>query len=292
MTYSGGKSMDDKLICFTEDEILKPREIIIELMDLMAQKAYTDYSGGNMALRIRDKIYITQRHSAEKFRWKLRPDDIIMTDNSGNVLEGRKEKITREGTLHFSILQKFSDLNCTLHGNTFYSPLLIAAGLKIGAATEVAEYYNIKEIPSTPEEVEMLSDEETNIVLNYFEELKKKNQALAVVFPRHGIIVAGKDHNEAFSLLDAIEITSKFILFRELLKTGTIVNDILKKAGDSVKRNSGSRVGSIRTSVVTVEDIEEANNASLKEITLSSKCIITSLAETRANELGVKIKRQ
>ena len=284
--------MDDNLICFTEDEIIKPREVIIELMDLMAQKAYTDYSGGNMALRVRDKIYITQRHSAEKFRWKLRPDDIIMTDNNGNVLEGKKEKITREGALHFSILQKFPELNCTLHGNTFYSPLLLSAGIKVGAATEVAEYYNIKEIPATPEEVEMLSDEEVNIVLNYFEELKQGKQALAVIFPRHGIIVAAKDHNEAFSLIDAIEINSKFILFRELLKTGLIVNDVLKKAGDSVNRNSGSRVESIRTNVVTVEDIEEAHNNSIKEITISAKCIVTSLAENRANELGVKIIRK
>jgi len=284
--------MDDNLICFTEDEIIKPREVIIELMDLMAQKAYTDYSGGNMALRVRDKIYITQRHSAEKYRWKLRPDDIIMTDNNGNVLEGKKEKITREGALHFSILQKFPELNCTLHGNTFYSPLLLSAGIKVGAATEVAEYYNIKEIPATPEEVEMLSDEEVNIVLNYFEELKQGKQALAVIFPRHGIIVAAKDHNEAFSLIDAIEINSKFILFRELLKTGLIVNDVLKKAGDSVNRNSGSRVESIRTNVVTVEDIEEAHNNSIKEITISAKCIVTSLAENRANELGVKIIRK
>ncbi len=284
--------MDDNLICFTEDEIIKPREVIIELMDLMAQKAYTDYSGGNMALRVRDKIYITQRHSAEKFRWKLRPDDIIMTDNNGNVLEGKKEKITREGALHFSILQKFPELNCTLHGNTFYSPLLLSAGIKVGAATEVAEYYNIKEIPATPEEVEMLSDEEVNIVLNYFEELKQGNQALAVIFPRHGIIVAAKDHNEAFSLIDAIEINSKFILFKELLKTGLIVNDVLKKAGDSVNRNSGSRVESIRTNVVTVEDIEEAHNTSINEITISAKCIVTALAENRANELGVKIIRK
>ena len=284
--------MDDKLICFTEDEIVKPREVIIELMDLMAKKAYTDYSGGNMALRVIDKIYITQRHSAEKYRWKLRPDDIIMTDNNGNVLEGKKEKITREGTLHFSILQKFPELNCTLHGNTFYSPLLVSAGIKIVAATEVAEYYNIEEIPSTPEEVEMLSDEETNIVLNYFEELKKRNQALAVIFPLHGIIVAAKDHNEAFSLIDAIEINSKFILFKELLKTGLIVNDILKKAGDGVNRNSGSRVESIRTNVVTVEDIEEVNNTSFKEITISDKCIVTSLAESKANELGIRIIRK
>ena len=284
--------MDDKLICFTEDEIVKPREVIIELMDLMAKKAYTDYSGGNMALRVIDKIYITQRHSAEKYRWKLRPDDIIMTDNNGNVLEGKKEKITREGTLHFSILQKFPELNCTLHGNTFYSPLLVSAGIKIVAATEVAEYYNIEEIPSTPEEVEMLSDEETNIVLNYFEELKKRNQALAVIFPLHGIIVAAKDHNEAFSLIDAIEINSKFILFGELLKTGLIVNNILKKAGNSINYNSGSGIDSIRTNVVTVEDIEKAHKTSSKEITMSTKCIITSLAESRANELGVKIKRQ
>lgn len=283
---------EDKLICFTEDELLKPREIIIEIMSLMAEKGLTDFSGGNMALRVMDKIYITQRQSAEKMRWKIRPDDIIVTGLNREVLEGREERISREGDLHFSILEKFPEINCTLHGNSFYTPLLVSSGIKVTSATEVANYYKIKEIPSTPEEVEMLSEEEKNIVLSCFEDLKRKGEALVVTFPFHGLMVAAKDHNEAFSLIDAVEINSKFILFRELLKTGVLVNNILKKTSDSVNHNSGSRVESIRTDVVTVADIEEVHNTSSKEITISNNCIVTSLAESRANELGVRIIRK
>ena len=61
---------EQKLVCFTKDELLKPREIIIEITNLMIERGLTDYSGGNMALKVGQKIYITQTESAEKFRWK------------------------------------------------------------------------------------------------------------------------------------------------------------------------------------------------------------------------------
>ena len=295
---------EDKLICFTKDELLKPREIIIEIMSLMAEKGLTDFSGGNMALRVMDKIYITQRQSAEKMRWKIRPDDIIVTGLNREVLEGREERISREGDLHFSILEKFPEINCTLHGNSFYTPLLVASGIKVTSATEVADYYKIKEIPSTPEEVEMLSEEEKNIVLSCFEELKRKGEALVITFPLHGLMVAAKDHNEAFSLIDAVEINSKFILFRELLKTSVLVNNILGKVnGDLDGRGlSASMTGtatdkkpeSLKNSakILTSEDIIEfSRKSSGKEMSVSSSCTITSMAESKARELGIKISK-
>ena len=91
---------DDKLICFTEDVLLKPREIIIELMEHMINRGLTDFSGGNMALRVGEKIYSTQTHSADKYRWKLRPDNIIVTDINKKILEGREEQFSREADLH------------------------------------------------------------------------------------------------------------------------------------------------------------------------------------------------
>ena len=51
---------EEKLVCFTKDELLKPREIIMELTNLMIERGLTDYSGGNMALKVGNKIYITQ----------------------------------------------------------------------------------------------------------------------------------------------------------------------------------------------------------------------------------------
>ena len=78
--------MDDKIVCFPEDEITKPREIIMDIMQHVIDRGLTDYSGGNMALRVGQRIYSTQTHSADKYRWKLRPDDIIVTDINKKIL--------------------------------------------------------------------------------------------------------------------------------------------------------------------------------------------------------------
>ncbi len=293
---------EDKLSCFSKDELLKPREIIIEITNLMIERGLTDYSGGNMALQVGEKIYITQTESAEKFRWKIKPDDIIVTDLNRNILEGRKERLTREAELHFSILENFPDINCTIHGNSFYTPLLNSAGVKVVNATEVASYYNIKEIPATPEEVEMLSKEETELVISYFKDLRSRNEALVTIFPYHGLIMAAKDHNEAFSLYDAVEINSKFILYKELLKTSFLVNKIFGKVNGDLKNKDlstpspGGRQESITageentSKVLTSEDIIQLRKKlGSKEIIIDNTCTVTSIAESKAHELGINI---
>lgn len=221
--------MSEQNYCFTESEIVRPREAIIELMDMMIRYNLTDFSGGNVALKVTDKIYITQRHSADQYRWQLKPDQIIVTDLNGNVVEGSTDKISREGDLHFGILKRFPEYNCTLHGNSFYSPLVVSAGIPVTGITEVAQYYNIKNIPVTPEDVPNLSEEENRTVWKYFDELKKRGEAPVVIMPYHGIIVAGKDANEAFSLFHAVETNSKFILFQNLLKSSIAVNAVFSK---------------------------------------------------------------
>ncbi len=67
--------------------ILKPREIIIEIMGHMIETGLTDFSGGNMALRVGERVYSTPTHSADKYRWRLKPDDIIVTDINRNIFE-------------------------------------------------------------------------------------------------------------------------------------------------------------------------------------------------------------
>ena len=226
--------MAENTFCFTESEIVRPREAIIELMDMMIKHNLTDFSGGNVALKVADKIYITQRHSADQYRWQLKPDQIIVTDLEGNAIEGSTDKISREGDLHFGILKRFPEYTCTLHGNSFYSPLIVSTGIPVTGVTEVAQYYNIKNIPVTPVDVPNLSDDENRIVWKYFEELKKRGEPPVVIMPFHGIIVAGKDANEAFSLFHAVETNSKFILFQNLLKTSAVISSIFSKISNNL----------------------------------------------------------
>ncbi|HEX7560679.1 MAG TPA: class II aldolase/adducin family protein [Candidatus Humimicrobiaceae bacterium] len=317
--------MEDKMVCFPEDEITKPREIIMDIMQHVIDRGLTDYSGGNMALRVGQRIYSTQTHSADKYRWKLRPDNIIVTDINKNILEGRVEKLSRELDLHIGILQRFPEINCTLHGNTFYSPLLVAAGVNPAGSTEVSDYYKINQIPVVPEGVEPLSDEENNIIFSYMAELKKKGEALVVIMPVHGIIVAAPNHDEAFALLEAVENNSKFVLFRELLKTSVVVSKVFSRlgeqpaqsaavpAGQPIVKNPASDVKTMQlqqsqtlvsgsqpeavqildasVKILTAEDIIDiAKNAPVKILRINHPCKVTDFAETKAAELGIKIE--
>jgi ribulose-5-phosphate 4-epimerase/fuculose-1-phosphate aldolase len=305
--------MEEKLVCFPEEEILKPREIIMEIMQHTIDRGLTDYSGGNMALRVGPKIYSTQTHSADKYRWRLRPDNIVVTDINKNILEGRQEKLSREFDLHIGILQRFPEINCTLHGNTFYSPLIISSGLKPSGITEVADYYKIKDIPIVPLGVEPLSEEENNIIFNFMADLKKKDEALVVIMPVHGVIVAAKNHDEAFSLLEAVENNSKFLLFRTLLSSAGLVQGIFEKMGRNMVINDAGKNTGIpaqdknrslsedesvyilepSVKILTAEDLLEiTGKTTARTIRVDHNCTITDFAEMKAAEAGVRIIRK
>jgi len=318
--------MDEKLVCFPEEEVIKPREIIMDIMQHVIDRGLTDYSGGNMALRVGQRIYSTQTHSADKYRWKLRPDNIVVTDINKNILEGREEKLSRELDLYIGILQRFPEINCTLHGNTFYSPLLVAAGVNPAGATEVADYYKISQIPVVPKGIVPLSDEENNIIFSYMSELKKKGEALVVIMPVHGIIVAAPNHDEAFALLEAVENNSKFVLFRELLKTSVVVSKVFERlseqptpfaaaaaSGQAMTQKSGAAdiksslqaaqtpvLGiqpeavytlDVSVKILTAEDIIDiTKNTPAKIFKINHPCKVTDFAETKAAELDIKIE--
>ena len=178
-------------------KLIKPREIIIEIMDYMVRSGLTDYTGGNMALRIGKRIYNTQTRASIEYRWKLHPDDIIVTDIDKNIIEGRKNKLSSEADLHHGILKRFPDINCTLHGNTHYSPLIVSAGLKVEVIRTAAKELNIKKIAVVPKEYPMYSKEEKEYIYNSFNEMRKRGEALAVIMHDHGTLVAAKDHNLA-----------------------------------------------------------------------------------------------
>ena len=59
---------------------IKPKEFIIEIMDYMIRAGLTDYTGGNMALRVGEKIYSTPSGASVYKRWKMDLQDIIVTD--------------------------------------------------------------------------------------------------------------------------------------------------------------------------------------------------------------------
>lgn len=289
---------EEKLVCFTRDELLKPREIILEIMEFMVKAGLTDYTGGNMALRVGQKIYSTQTRASIDFRWRIHPDDIIVTDVEQNVLEGKKEKLSSEADLHHGILKRFPEINCTLHGNTHYSPLIVSGGLKAEGVTLVAKEFGIGDIAVVPKEYPMFSEEEKNYIYDAFAKMKRKGEALVVIMPDHGTLVAAENHNKAFVLFNALEANSKYIYDKEVLRTGRLVSSVFERIGLNTKESGsanpadGYKDGK-ENNILTAQDIEDlSKRSSSKQVIIKKGSILTSMAETRARELGIELVKE
>ncbi len=289
---------EEKLVCFTRDELLKPREIILEIMEYMVKAGLTDYTGGNMALRIGDKIYSTQTKASIEYRWKLHPDDIIVTDVEQNILEGRKEKLSSEADLHHGILKRFPEINCTLHGNTHYSPLIVSGGLKAEPVILAAKEFGIGDIAVVPKEYPMFSEEEKNYIYDTFAKMKTKSEAMVVIMHDHGTIVAAENHNKAFVLFNALEANSKYIYDKEVLRTGRLVSSVFEKIELNSKESRLANPGDgykdgKENNILTAQDIEDlSKSSSSKKVIIKKGSILTSMAETRARELGIELVRE
>lgn len=296
-------SDDENIICMPEDEVLRPREIIMEMMADMIKSGYTDYSGGNMALRVGQRIYSTQTHSADKYRWRLKPDDIICTDINGNFLEGMPRRISREANLHYMILREFPDIKCSLHGNAFWSPLLVSSNIKPQPITLTAFDHKMNHIPVVPETVEPMTKEEFDFIITEFRKLKGKGEALVVIMPYHGILVAAENHNEAFSLVDTLEQNSRFLVERAKLRASCChIMEFERKYGKSFEDNpllefnknkqENVEVHNFSGKLLSVGDVEDMVSAGNKIICVGDDCIVTSTAEERARLLGISIKNK
>jgi len=251
-----------------------------------------------MALRVGDKIYSTQTKASIDYRWKLHPDDIIVTDVEKNVLEGKKEKLSSEADLHHGILKRFPEINCTLHGNTHYSPLIVSGGLKVEAVMLAAKEFGIEEIAVVPGQYPMFSEEEKNYIYDAFTRMARKEKALVAIMPDHGTLVAAENHNKAFVLFNAVEANSKYIYDKEVLRTGKIVNSVFEKIElDTKEAGPASPADNYRNgkenNILTTQDIEDlSKRSSSKQVIIKKGSILTAMAETRARELGIELVKE
>jgi ribulose-5-phosphate 4-epimerase/fuculose-1-phosphate aldolase len=205
--------------------------------------------------------------------------------------------LSSEADLHHGILKRFPKINCTLHGNTHYSPLIVSQGIEPVGVIVSAEEFKIKKSAVVPKEYPMFSEQEKEFVYKAFSEMDARGEALTVIMHDHGSFVAAEDHNKAFVLFNALEANSKYIYDRELLKTSKLVSSIFSKisgTGMPYTQNDSEVLNpDLKDKIITANDIEYLyrQNPS-KKVIIGSNCILTSMAESLAKELGIVFIRE
>ena len=192
---------------------------IAETGKLVFQRHLTDAAGGNISMRVGESICITPRYSGSKRHWQLQPNQVLVSDLSGNKLEGDGD-ISREAKVHYRLYQEFPDAQAVLHSHARNVMVFVASGQPIEPVLEATLKFGT--IPVTKNFAPAHSDKLADAIV---EALRDKEEAIAkyataVMAPWHGLFVVGKDLDAAFDLTERIDTNAYCILMSRLLPEG------------------------------------------------------------------------
>jgi len=198
-----------------DDLLSQTRAKIAETGKLVFQRHLTDAAGGNISVRVGDLVCITPRYSGSKRHWQLEPNQVLVSDLSGNKLDGDGD-ISRESKVHYRLYQEFPDALAVLHSHARNVMPFVAAGQPIEPVLEATLKFGT--IPVTgyaPAHSENLADEIVGMIRGKEEAIRK--YATAVIAPWHGLFVVAKDLDAAFDLTERIDTNAYCILMARLL---------------------------------------------------------------------------
>lgn len=201
----------------SRDSLSNPRQRIIQICRLIYTRQLTDSAGGNVSLRIGDNVYITPRYMGEHHQWEIGPDDIILAKIDGTVIEGLASRISREGSVHFSVYRNFKDIGAVIHAHPANCLVFACCSKEMPSVTAMAEHFCIGTVPLI-DDAPPGSDELASYVIETFKRRRQENEALVVLMPNHGVVVAGKDINEAYVILESVETNARVFLMKRLLE--------------------------------------------------------------------------
>lgn len=178
-------------------------ELIAYVGRRMFERRLTDMAGGNVSARDGNTIYISPRYSGSRRHWQLNPEDIISGNlDTDDLLE--HPRFSREGKAHLAVYRRFPDVQGIIHAHPFHILPFCVAERAIEPVLEATQKFGVVEVikgaaAHTPDlagnVVAGLQDKEENI----------RKQAAAVLMPKHGILVAGKDLLAALDALERID---------------------------------------------------------------------------------------
>ena len=198
------------------DPIWETRVKIAELGHLMFDRFLTDTAGGNISARVGDLVCITARHCGSKFRWRIRPEQVIVADFMGNKLEGEGD-LSREAKVHLKLLSDFPESNAVVHCHPRNVMVFAITRQPIFPVMEgTLKLGTIKVAKFAPAHSSHLSEHIAEEFLGQEERIRK--YAAAVIAPYHGLFVLGKDLDTAFDAAERIEVSAHCILSARLLQ--------------------------------------------------------------------------
>jgi L-fuculose-phosphate aldolase len=204
------------------DALADMRRKIAEIARLLFDRMLTDAAGGNLSARVGDLVCITPRYSGSKHQWRLRPEQVLVSDLDGKQLDGEGE-ISREAKVHFRLYREFPDGRAVVHAHARNALVFASACQPIEPVLEdTLKFGTIQVAKYAPAHSNDLAEYVSELLRG--QEGRVRQQAAAVIAPWHGLFVLGKDLDAAFDAAERIDVNARCILLSRLLPGGNPVD--------------------------------------------------------------------
>jgi L-fuculose-phosphate aldolase len=187
------------------------RARIAQIGRLLFARQLTDAAGGNISVRIGNRVCITPRYAGQQRQWQIDPGDVLVADLDRNVLRGAG-KLSRETHVHFTLLTRFH-----AHGTAVVHAhprnLLVYAFLRqpMPPALEAMRKFGVTPVtPFAPAHSTKLAEHVATTMVG--REAMIAKHAAAAIAPWHGVFCMGKDLSAAFDAVERMDNNAYLLL--------------------------------------------------------------------------------
>ena len=176
------------------------RKQVVEYGRKLITSGLTKGTGGNISIYIpTEEMMIITPSGMDYF--SLQPEDILVMDLRGNVVEG-EHKPSSEYGMHRTFYQRRTDIRAVVHVHSVYATTLATLGWEIPAMHYLVAVGGGSNIPVAP--YATFGTEE--LAEKAYESMKER---FAVLLSNHGLLTGGNTLDSAFSKAEEIEFCAE-----------------------------------------------------------------------------------
>ena len=194
---------------------------VYEANMLLPKYGLVTFTWGNVSAIDRESGLFVIKPSGVDYD-KLSPEDMVVVDLEGNVVEG-KYRPSSDTPTHLVLYKRFPQIGGIVHPHSPFATSWAQAGRGIPCYGTTHADYLYGEIPCirnlTPQEIDEGYEENTGIVIaDEFERLGLDPVAMpGALCKNHGLFTWGKDAHEAVHNAVVVEEVAKMALYTEMI---------------------------------------------------------------------------
>jgi L-fuculose-phosphate aldolase len=192
-----------------------PRAAMAAICRMAYERKLLDSAGGNLTVRIGDRIYMSPRYAGSLKQWQLDASDFLTLNLEGEVLAGSGQ-VSREGAMHLAIYRHLPMAGAVFHAHSENIMVFAAACRPIPPTSEQTDKFG--EIPLVRHAASHTQDLADNVVEGLRPQAEKlEKHGIACLIPRHGIVCVARDLNAVYDTLERIDRGARMYLLGRLL---------------------------------------------------------------------------